>query len=206
MQQTLTYPNRPRRGGLVAGIAVSILLHVLLLAMLRAPSAPPAQPDARRWTQPLTIRIVPPPPPPEPVTRAEPPKPPVAKRDKPVTRPAPARAAPGRTESDKAERTEMTVVSPKPAEAAPSDSAPTFDPDAARAAARAMANDLDTPSGNWVGEKLKKEKERQETRDERLGRNIAGSARPDCKTAYAGAGLLAPLIMLMDKKDSGCKF
>lgn len=205
MQQTLTYPERPRRGGLVAGIAVSILVHALLLSVLRAPSAPPAQPDERRWTQPLTIRIVPLPRPPEPVARAEPPTQ-RAKPDKPASRPAPVRTAPERARPDTAAPSEMVVVPAAPAEPAPAESAPRFDPDAARAAARAMAKDLDVPSGNWVAEKLKKEKERQETEDERLGRNIAGAARPDCKTAYAGAGLLAPLIMLMDKKGSGCKF
>lgn len=205
MQQTLTYPSRPRRGKLAAGIAVSIVLHALLLAALRAPSAPHAQPDERRWSQPLTIRIVPPPRPPDPITRPEPPEPAAAKVDKPASRPVPVRAKPERA-PDTAARTETTAVPAEPAEPAPAEGTPTFDPDAARAAARAMAKDLDTPSGNWVGEKLRKEKELQETRDERLGRNIAGSARPDCKTAYAGAGLLAPLLMLMDKKDSGCKF
>ncbi|MBB3222254.1 hypothetical protein [Pseudoduganella umbonata] len=210
MQQTLTYPSGPRRSRLVAGIAVSILLHALLLALWRTPGVPPVQVDERRWTQPLTIRIVPPPPPPEPVVRAEPP-PPRAKPDKPAARPAPARAESITAERPEPDRTgpAMTVVPARPAdpaEPAPADSTPRFDPDAARSAARAMANDLDTPSGNWVGEKLKKERELQETREARLGRNIANSARPDCKTAYAGAGLLAPLIMLMDKKDSGCKF
>ena len=205
MQQTLTYPNGPRRSRLVAGLAVSILLHMLLLALWRTPSLPPAQLDERRWAQPITpplsVRIVPPPPP-EPAVRAEPPAA-SAKPDKPAARPAPARAESRlaeRIEPDNAEPPAMTVVP------SPTDSAPTFDPDAARAAARAMAKDLDVPSGNWVGEKLKKERELQETRDAQLGRNIANSARADCKTAYAGAGLLAPLIMLMDKKDSGCKW
>lgn len=207
MQQTLTYPHRPRRGGLVAGIAVSILLHALLLSVLHAPSAPPVQPDERRWAQPLTIRIVPPPPRPrpEPITRPEPPAR-QAKADKPASRPAPIRATPERSEPDTQTPPQMTVVPAQPTEAVPADNAPKFDPDAARSAARAMAKDLDVPSGNWVAEKLKKEKQRQETEDERLGRNIAGAARADCKTAYAGAGLLAPLIMLMDKKDSGCKW
>lgn len=206
MQQTLTYPSRPRRGKLVAGIAVSILLHALLLATLRTPSAPYSPPDERRWSQPLTIRIVPPPRPPEPSIPTEPPKPVSAKVDRPASRPAPIRTKPERTAPDTTARPEMTVVPAEPREPAPSENAPAFDPDAARAAARAMAKDLDTPTGNWVGEKLRKEKELQETRDAKLGRNIAGAARPDCKTAYAGAGLLAPLIMLMDKKDSGCKF
>ena len=39
-----------------------------------------------------------------------------------------------------------------------------------------------------------------------LARDIASGKRGDCRTAYAGAGLLAPLVMLLDKKDSGCKW
>ncbi|QBE63890.1 hypothetical protein [Pseudoduganella lutea] len=208
MQQTLTYPDRPRRGGLVAGIAVSILLHALLLSMLRAPSAPPAQPDERRWAQPLTIRLVPPtrpPPPPEPVRRAEPPAR-QARAKEPASRPAPIRATPERGAPDTEAPPVMTVVPAEPTEAAPADNAPRFDPDAARSAARAMANDLNPPATNWAAEKLNRGKEWQETKEQRLGRHIENSARPDCKTAYSGAGLLAPLIMLMDKKDSGCKF
>ncbi|WP_338768567.1 hypothetical protein [Massilia sp. METH4] len=205
MQQTLTYPNGPRRGGLVAGLAVSILLHVLLLALWRTPTTPPVPSDARRWTEPLTVRILPPPP--KPVARAEPPEP-AAKPDKPVVRRAPPRAMAERAqpESDNAAPPAMTVVPAPAAEPAAEESAPKFDPEAARAAARGMANDLDGPSKNWVAEKLNKGKEWKETKEQRLGRNIENSARPDCKTAYAGAGLLAPLVMLMDKKDSGCKF
>jgi hypothetical protein len=107
-----------------------------------------------------------------------------------------------------AERPAMTVVTPAPAEPAPApaEPAPTFDREAARAAARGMANDLSTPSANWAAEKLNKGKEWKETKEERLGRNVANSARPDCRTAYAGAGIFAPLLMLADKKDSGCKF
>ncbi|HEX8601009.1 MAG TPA: hypothetical protein VF774_00050 [Pseudoduganella sp.] len=103
----------------------------------------------------------------------------------------------------------MTMVPPQPAESAPASapagSAPSFDRDAARAAARSMANDLN-PSTNWAAEKLNKGKEWKETKEERLGRNVGNSARGDCRSAYAGAGLLAPLVMLMDKKDSGCKW
>lgn len=213
MQQTPTYPNRPRRG-LVIGLAISALLHMLLLAMLRTPSAPPAQPDSPRWAQPLTVTIVPPrparakpEPEPEPkqVARNAPRRKP-ARPDRPPAGPlrAPERAAPAQT--DNAGQPAMTVVPAPSAEPAPADSAPRFDPDAARGAARAMANDLDPPSSNWVAEKLNKDKALKETKEARLGRNVANSARPDCRTAYAGAGLLAPLVMLMDKKDSGCKF
>jgi hypothetical protein len=202
MQQTLTYPASPRRGALAAGLAVSILLHILLLAFWRAPTIPPQPAEARRWTQPLTVQILPPPPP-KPVARAEPPKQAV-KPGKPVR--TPPRAVAERARPDSAPQPSMTIVTPAPTEAAPAEEAPKFDPDAARAAARAMANDLKEPSENWAAEKLNKGKEWKETKEQRLGRNVENSARPDCRTAYSGYGLLAPLKMLMDKKDSGCKF
>lgn len=203
MQQTLTYPDSPRRGGLVAGLAVSILLHVLLLAFWRAPTVLPQPAEPRRWTEPLTVRIMPPPPP-RPVARAEPPKQ-AARPDKPAAR-TPPRAVAERSKPDSEAQPSMTIVTPAPTQAPPAEEAPKFDPDAARAAARAMANDLKEPSENWAAEKLNQGKEWKETKEQRLGRNIENSARPDCRTAYSGAGLLAPLIMLMDKKDSGCKF
>ena len=43
-----------------------------------------------------------------------------------------------------------------------------------------------------------------EQRETKLARDIAGAKRGDCKNT--GAGLLSPLIWLLDKKDSGCKF
>lgn len=218
MQQTLPYPARPRRGALAAGLAISFLLHVVLLALLRTPSAPPAQREAQRWAEPLTIRIVPPPPRPAPVlipvpaARVEPPpkavKPagPVSKpASQPAVRPAPTPERMATEPSDNAAPTAITVMPAPSMDPAPQDNVPRFDPNAARAAARAMANDLN-PSTNWAAEKLNKGKEWKETKEERLGRNVANSARGDCRTAYAGAGLLAPLYMLMDKKDSGCKW
>jgi hypothetical protein len=44
--------------------------------------------------------------------------------------------------------------------------------------------------------------------DEKLGRDIAKSAKQDCKDAYRGAGLLAvvPLAAQALKADSGCKW
>jgi len=205
MQRTLTYPTRPRRG-LAAILALTILLHMILLGMLRAPSAPLRLPDQPRWAEPLTVRILPPPPKPQPITRAEPParlpKPdkPAAPPRVPAARPEPERAAP-----DTPSQPTMTMVPAQPAEPAPAGNVPAFDPDAARAAARGMANDLN-PSTNWAAEKLNKGKEWKQTKEQRLGRNVENAARGDCRTEYAGAGLLAPLAMLMDKKDSGCKW
>ncbi len=215
MQQTLTYPTRPRRR-LAAGLAISFVLHVLLLAVLRTPSVPPMPSHEPRWAQPLTVRILPPPPKPEPITRAEPParlpKPDrQAARSASITPSASARVAAGRPEPERAEPDTaspptMTVVPAQPVEPAAAGGAPDFDPDAARDAARKMANNLEPPPMNWAAAKLNKGKEWKETKEQRFGRNVANSTRGDCRTAYAGAGLLAPLIMLADKKDSGCKW
>ncbi len=196
MQQLLTYPGGRRRPGLAAGLAVSVLLHALLLAVWRTPSAPPARPDdARRWTEPLTVRLLPPP---RPIAEPRQQQP---VRERAARAPAPAVVAvrPAR------EPAPITVTPAPPTEPEP-DTPPRFDRDAARSAARGMANDLAMPGTNWAAEKLNEGKEWQETRDEKLGGQVARAARSDCRTAYAGAGLFAPLIMLMDKKDSGCKF
>lgn len=197
MQQLLTYPGGRRRPGLAAGLAVSILLHVLLLAVWRTPSAPPARPDdARRWTEPLTVRLLPPPP--KPITGPKQPQPASVRS---VRAPAPAVVA-----AQPAREPAPITATPAPPTAPEPDMPPRFDRDAARSAARGMANDLATPSTNWAADKLNEGKAWQETRDEKLGGQVARAARSDCRTAYAGAGLFAPLIMLMDKKDSGCKF
>jgi hypothetical protein len=40
-----------------------------------------------------------------------------------------------------------------------------------------------------------------------LGRAIAKAERPDCRTAHAGAGLLAVLFLIKDGfSDDGCKW
>ncbi|GGB97076.1 hypothetical protein [Pseudoduganella buxea] len=200
MQQTLNRIDTApplRRPAFAVGLLVSVLLHVLLLWFLRLPSAPVMPSDTRPWTQPLTVRLVPPPPPPVVVERTTP------------TSPAPARR-----ERTRPERSQAVTVTPRQAasetaaptvpEPVPQPEEPRVDLDAARAAARGMANDLDPPATNWAAEKLNKGKEWRETRDEKLGKAVARSARPECRDT--GAGLLSPLVWLMDKKGSGCKF
>jgi len=195
MQSTLPFPA-PRRHALVVGLAVSALLHALLLFYLRLPASPRIEPDTRRWTQPLTVQLLPPPPPP-------------AAPSAPKTEPK--AIAPERTARPRRAPPQAIAVAPRPE--APATAQPTPEPApiaepqvdiaAARATARGIAKDLPT-SDNWAAEKLAKAKELEETRDEKLGKNIARSARPDCRNG--AGGLLAPLIWLMDKKDSGCKF
>lgn len=190
----------PRRHALFAGLAVSVLLHALLLFYLRLPTATQAAPDTRRWTQLLTVRLLPPPAPPQAAAPA--PAPPTPERP---TRPR--RAAPAPAPITAAPRPAPADVSAPPSETATAEAtpqaAPQVDLNAARATARALAKDLPT-SDNWAADKLARQKALEETESERLGKNIARSARPDCRNGQGG--LLAPLIWLMDKKDSGCKF
>jgi len=79
---------------------------------------------------------------------------------------------------------------------APADGGPAkhFDREAAKATARDIAGDLGAPQTAL-----------SETREEKLGRKIQNAARPNCKDGIPG-GLLAPLYLMMDKKDSGCKW
>lgn len=73
-----------------------------------------------------------------------------------------------------------------------------FDMDAARLAARELADEpVITPQG-----RIKQPRIEPETR---LARDIARADRRDCKDGIQG-GLLAPLYLLMDKKDHGCKW
>ena len=197
MQQALTFPA-PRRHALVAGLAISALLHALLLFYLRLPASPRIEPDTRRWTQPLTVQLVPPPPPPvaPSAPRAEPKVTTSERTARPRRTPPQAIAVAPRPD---APATATSTPAPEPAPSAE----PQVDIAAARASARGLAKDLPT-SDNWAADKLAKARELDDTKDEKLGKNIARSARPDCRSG--AGGLLAPLVWLMDKKDSGCKF
>lgn len=175
---------RTPRWHIVFGIVISLLLHVAALLYLRLP-APQVVADPRTWLTQVEVRIVPPPP----VAQAEP-------------RPE-AAATPGRTVA--ATRPRPRRQAPQPASPAatagtlvllPGDPAPgqAFDREAAKAAARDIAGELDTTP-------LKA----RATRDDQLARQIQNAARPHCKDGIPG-GLLAPLYLLMEKKDSGCKW
>lgn len=80
--------------------------------------------------------------------------------------------------------------------------AATFDHGAALRTARAMADDPDPArEGTAVGQ-LPPKPYATETK---LGRAIARAKRRDCKDGMPG-GALGPLLILLDKKDSGCKW
>lgn len=125
---------------------------------------------------------------------------------------APAAKNPTRSVSPKRPR---SVIALPPREQAPADAfvvdqppepappeAPRFDPDAARKMARSLAHMRDpAKEGTAIGQFPDKPLETES----RAARAIGAAKRRDCKDGIPG-GLLAPLILLADKKDSGCKW
>ncbi|QJE00065.1 hypothetical protein HH212_08510 [Massilia forsythiae] len=79
---------------------------------------------------------------------------------------------------------------------------PRFDLEAARATARKLAGE---PDPSRAGTALERLPQKPLETESRLARGIAGARRADCKDGVPG-GLLAPLYLMMDKKDSGCKW
>ena len=197
-------PRQLKRVG--AGIAISIALHALLLSIYRQPHGAPAPAAPDRLT--VRLRPVQPAAPPVPAPQA------VPKRQEPA-RPAPARRArPARpvisvapeTRASKDEETfkvEPAPASPAPDDAAPSLApAPAFDLNAARALARAQANAPDPAKAGTALERLPPKPLETESR---LSRSIQAAKRGNCKDGIPG-GLFAPLYLMMDKKDHGCKW
>jgi hypothetical protein len=180
---------------IAAGIAVSLAVHALVLTMQRhAPQRAPAAP------RPIAVRLRPPPPAPRVEQAAPAPATPAAR---PVQRARPARPR------------SVIAVEPKPAPAQPDSftvqqapepvsepDTPHFDREAARRIARSLANIRDpakegTAIGQFPDQPLETET--------RAARAIGAAKRRDCKDGLPG-GLLGPLLILADKKDSGCKW
>jgi hypothetical protein len=190
-------PDRKQANRIAAGIALSLAAHALLLAIYRQPvtTLPAAAPER------LTIRLQAAPPPAEvkpaetpPVPRTQPP----ARKARRVIAVAP----------EKRQSTEETfTVKPAPETPAPAP-APTrhFDVDAARSMARGMATKLLTePDPDKVGTALERLPKPPLQTESKFERAIKQAKRPDCKDGVPG-GLLAPIFLAMDKKDSGCKW
>ena len=78
--------------------------------------------------------------------------------------------------------------------------------EAARRAARRVATEKDTTRPDSLAKRLDDHPLYPEDHETQLQKGIAGAKRADCRTSAAGAGILAPLVWLLDKKDSGCKW
>ena len=203
--------DRPlsNRRDIVLGIAVSLLLHGALLSLWRHVRPSVALDTAPRvesiavWIRPLAAK---PPPPPAEIIKPK-------REAKPVSKPkrAAARETPAAATAPAASPQAITVVPASPATPAASadtfrqetTETPKFDMEAARKTARKMAGERD-PSK--VGTAVGQIPDKPLQTETQLARDIAQGKRGDCRSAYAGAGLLAPVLMLLDKKDSGCKW
>jgi hypothetical protein len=198
-------PDQRQLQRVAAGIAISLALHALLLSIYRQPQPAPAL----AAPEPLTVRLrpaAPPSPVPIPVpaldTQALPrqAKPvPSVKRTRPAhpgnpARPAqPVIAVPAETRRPDEE---SFAVEPAPT------AAPTLDINAARSLAHRLAREPDPTKAGTALERLPPKPLETETR---AARAIGAAKRADCKDGIPG-GLLAPLYLMMDKKDSGCKW
>ncbi|WP_306392401.1 hypothetical protein [Telluria beijingensis] len=204
MTPSYSEPASLRSGNrrMVIGIAVSIAVHALFLAAYRDTSFRTMQIAPAEATV-ISVMIAPPappPPPPEPPVARTPPAAPIVPV-KPVApravRPAPSQALIAVPDSSSAEPDPFVVQqeeTPQPA--------PTFDMNAARQVARANAH-LRDPSKE--GTALAQFPEPALQTESKLARGIREAKRRDCKDGVPG-GLLAPIYLLMDKKDSGCKW
>jgi hypothetical protein len=200
----LDEPSRQRRHRIALGVAVSLVLHALLLAAYRNRPAPVDASDLAP-SRSIAVWLRPPPaalperdkepaaqaapPPPAPAARAQ------RRRERVISVP-PERAAPSRPEPFAVE------PEPMPAPETGDTAAPRFDPDAARKMARELASAPDpTRAGTAVGQFPAK----PYATETKAARAISQTRRRDCKDGLPG-GLLGPLLLLMDKKDSGCQW
>ena len=187
----------PRTWTRPALLCATVLLHgAALLLLLGEPGARRDESDALAmdlvWIRPPPLR------PPEPAPRAA-----VVPLAKPVAPPRRARAAVSRNAPAATSESTLVAVPAEPSEqteqAAPAVAGKRaqFNHEGALQTARNIARDVDPVA---PGTKYK------ETRDEQLGRAIASAKRQSCLGGNAKGNLLTPLMWLMEKKDSGCKF
>jgi hypothetical protein len=197
-------PDQRHLTRIAAGVALSLVLHVLLLSAYRQPR--PAS-ESTPAPSPLTLRL-------QPVRPAEPVAPPVEatapassaakKKPTPAQRTRPARPVIAVAPETRQSAEETFPVQPAPANLPQEDAppAPKFDLDAARKMARKLANE---PDPSKVGTALERLPPKPLETESRLARGIKAAKRANCKDGVPG-GLLAPLYLMMDKKDSGCKW
>jgi hypothetical protein len=187
-------PDRKQSTRVAACVAVSLAVHALLLSIYRQP-APPAAPVA--VSEALTVRLQAKP---ETPPAAEPAPQPAA-RTEVAARPAPRRIIAVPPQQAAPENKPFAVDTPPPEDTAPR-AAPRFNLDAARDVARRVANE---PDPARVGTPLERLPPPPLQTESKLERGIKGAKRGDCKDGIPG-GLLAPLYLMMEKKDSGCKW
>ncbi|CAN7148252.1 hypothetical protein [Massilia sp. LjRoot122] len=179
----------------LAGVGVSLAVHLLLMFAYRhaGPFAPLVEPEAPSS---ITVTIRPPPPLPAPPTvQAAPRALSKAAASRRARRPAPVQESVGEP---------FTVQ--QPAEPVPDsdskDDAPKFDMNAAKQTARELASQ--TKLGR-EGTAVAQFPDPPLETESKFAKAISKAKRRNCKDGIPG-GLLAPLLLMMDKKDSGCKW
>jgi hypothetical protein len=184
----------------LAGVGISIALHVMLMLAYRghAPALPDVEPER---SAPIAVRILPPAPPP-PAPRAEPPPAPRAAPASPrsvrKSTPKPVIAVPGSPQ----EEGSPDAFTVQQAEEAPASEAPQFNMNEAVHTARELAHR--TKLGREGNANAQFPDPPLET-ESKLAKAISKAKRRNCKDGIPG-GVLAPLFLLMDKKDHGCKW
>ena len=187
--------------GMALGIIVSLALHALFIYGYRF-TTPVFKPDESKRVESIAVWI-----------RPAPPQPIIVPKHK--IEPAPARVIKERRVPQRstlpAPPASTAITLPAPASQPPSrpdtpndpfaETTPKFDIDAARATARKVASERDPAKANTAVGQIPDKPLETETP---LARSMSQAKRGDCKNAPGG--LLAPLLMLMDKKDSGCKW
>lgn len=204
-------PERRPPPRVAVGIAISLALHALLLFAYRLPSDTPRQAPKTMtvWLQPpkppvAIARIAPPPPPPE-KTASRPRRAPAPAMNRVAAPDQPAVAASAPTPTPTAAPTSQVItVAPAPDPLYPDQQPKQFDMNEALKTARKVAKEKDPAKAGTLAAQLEAHPLYAEPAVGELAKKIDAAKRPDCKNT--GAGLLSPLIWLLDKKDHGCKF
>ena len=190
---------RARPSRLAAGVGLSLLVHGALLFGWRHSQLPRPADTAAPRTIAVWLRPAPPAPRPieAPTVAQAAPKAPPARQARAARPPAPSTEVIAMPQAEREAGPDSFTV-----RQAPADAAPRFDPDAAKKFARQIANDPDPARAETAVGQIPPKPLETETK---AARAIASAKRRDCKDGVPG-GLLAPLFLLMDKKDSGCKW
>lgn len=190
-----------KKQGLLFGIGVSVSVHIVLLLAYRStgPLPPAAEPESPSS---ITVRIAALPQP-EPPRLAPAPRrrPKAAARSARQAPPQAVIAVPASPRQEAAADPFVVEQSDETATPAPGGT-PQFSMSAARETARQLAGQTKlgregTAHAQFPDPPLETES--------KAAKAIARAKRRDCKDGIPG-GLLAPLYLMMDKKDHGCKW
>lgn len=182
----------------LVGAGVSMAVHILLLFAYRpaGPSLPAVAPDAPTS---LTVRIAPPPPR---VAPTPPRREPAAPRAPRPSAPKPVIAVPASPRQEASPDPFVVQQADEPSAAPAPDDPPRFDMNAARQTARELAGQTRLGREGMANAQFPDPPLETESK---LAKAIGKAKRRNCKDGIPG-GLLAPLYLMMDKKDHGCKW